>query len=619
MRCRLIILLLLSLPLRASVPPAGLDAVIDDVYSFLSEEGDVDYDDLQERLLSIAEHPINLNRATAEDLSQLGFLSDRQIDDILLYVYRHPMDSLYELRLVGSLRDYEIRDLLPFVCVQPVDNDTVSVRDVFRYARHELTARVDGRYMEDPHRDKQGDPVYAQLRYRFRYKDKVRMGLTVQRPTGVPARDMLYGGYLQLKDIGVLHTLVAGDYQASFGQGLVAASPYHFGKSMYVLNAATQTEGLRYHSSASFEALRGAGATVRLGQWDVSGWYSFLQPNDTLRHHLIGLNTTYRKGGLKIGLTLTENLYSDSVRYYYAKAAYNQRYFRGDNQFAGGVNFRYRIGMADLFGEAAATQNLRHWGWGGITGARLSPLPGLGLVVLYRYYSPWFDNTQGYAFSETSRLNDENGVYAGLDVSMLRHWRFAWYGDLFRFEGVKYGISYAPSWGYDTMGDIGYLPDGDWRTDLRLRARQKGGKETYSLRYSFTWERRNWRLVTRADGNMARSGQGKPTYGYSLTQDVQYSWARVPLTLQVRLQGFRATDWDNRIYCYENDVLYAFSIPALYGLGGEAYVNLRWQVIKQLGLYLRVSEKVYARSWVRSRSLPAATRTDVHLLLRATL
>ncbi len=615
----LIVFLLLSVYAQASLPPADTDAVIEDVYSFLSEEGEVDYDDLQEHLLSIAEHPINLNRATYDDLAQLGFLSDRQIDDILAYIYHHPMDSLYELQLIGSLHDYEIRNLLPFVCAGPAEKDSVSLRDVFRYARHELTARVDGRYLEDPQRNQQNDAAYAQLRYRFRYKDKVRLGFTVQRPTGVPAKDMLYGGYFQLKDIGVLHTFVAGNYQASFGQGLVAASPYHFGKTTYVLNAASRSEGLRYHSSASFESLRGMGTTIRIRQWDISNWYSLTMLNDTLEHQVMGVNVTYRHNNLKIGLTMTENLYSDSVRYYYAKAEYNQHYFRGNNQWIGGLNFRYRIGIADIFGEAAATQNIKQWGYGAIAGARLTPMDDLGLIVLYRYYSPYFDNLQGYAFSETSRLNDENGLYAGVDIGLLPDWRFAWYGDIFRFEGVKYGIAYAPSWGYDTMGDITYLPDTDYRMDWRLRARQKGGKANYSLSYCFTWEQGNWRLTTRADGNIARENKAQPTYGYSLTQDIQYSMPRIPLTLQMRLQGFRATDWDNRIYCYENDVLYAFSIPALYGVGGQAYLNLRWQIIEQLALYLKVSEKVYAPSWVSLQQLPAATRRDIHLLLRAKL
>ena len=107
--------------------------------------------------------------------------------------------------------------------------------------------------------------------------------------------------------------------------------------------------------------------------------------------------------------------------------------------------------------------------------------------------------------------------------------------------------------------------------------------------------------------------------GASVYQDVQYSFSAVPLTLQVRLQGFDARHWNNRIYNYENDVLYGFSVPAVYGQGIRAYLNLRWQIIKQLGMYLRVSETVYSCAWQTAHSLSSATRTDIHLLLRATL
>ena len=55
-------------------------------------------------------------------------------DDILSYVYRHPLDSLYELRLIPSLTDYEIRDMLPFVTitnhltVSPLNGETLDGR-----------------------------------------------------------------------------------------------------------------------------------------------------------------------------------------------------------------------------------------------------------------------------------------------------------------------------------------------------------------------------------------------------------------------------------------------------------------------------------------------------------
>lgn len=247
------------------------------------------------------------------------------------------------------------------------------------------------------------------------------------------------------------------------------------------------------------------------------------------------------------------------------------------------------------------------------------PTQGVGLILLYRYYSPWFDNTSGYAFSETSRLNDENGLYLGAEITRLRHWRWSVYGDVFRFAGVKYSIPYAPSLGYDALLETAFQPNRIWNMNLRLRAREKAKRGTYHARYQFNWSDNGWRLRTQAEANLVCDSTHNLSWGASVYQDVQYSFSSVPLTLQVRLQGFDARHWNNRIYNYENDVLYGFSIPAVYGQGGRAYLNLRWQIIKQLGLYLRVSETVYSRVWQTAHSLSSATRTDIHLLLRATL
>ena len=94
------------------------------------------------------------------------------------------------------------------------------------------------------------------------------------------------------------------------------------------------------------------------------------------------------------------------------------------------------------------------------------------------------------------------------------------------------------------------------------------------------------------------------------------------------MQFFDARDWTNRIYLYEHDVLYAYSIPATYGLGGRFYLCLRWQIIPQLALYFRASETVYAREWyiekypkspITNHQSQIPTRTDLHLLLRAKL
>lgn len=621
-----------------------LDEIIADIYRAATELGETDYEQLQTDLYALHDTPIDLNHTSDEELSQLLFLSSQQIDDILAYANRHPFESVYELKLIPSLADYEIRDLLPFVTITREPSPIQPIpyaREVFHYGKHEVLARVDARNIE--HYDG-SDPVYVQGRYRFDYQRRVTIGLQIKRPTGGYAQDLQYNGFLQLRDFGHVHTLTAGHFQASFGQGLVFAPVFHNGKTAYVNSVGMQTEGLRYYSSADGEGLQGAGATFRW-QWgkqtrlDASALYSIKRANDSTLHHLVGANITFRHKCLQVELTAAENIWSDSIRPY-RDAAYNEHYFRGRNQAVIGASVRYNYGWFDAFGEVATTQNYEltsrpHWGVGVLAGSRFYPASGVTLIALYRYYSPYFDNPLGYAFSETSRLGDENGGYLGFDITRVRRWRFSGYADVFRFSGPKYGIPVYPTIGYDALAETQYIRQ-TWLIGLRLRARQKGEPSTYSARAQFKWSNGMVSLRTTAEANMVNDPSAKEkgllpvNYGYTIYQDVSYRPLN-SLTLTARVQFFDAREWANRIYCYEHDVLYAYSNTAVYGFGGRGYVCLKWQIIRQLALYLRVSETLYARSWYADHhpewpyspksnpQAPVPNRTDIHFLLRATL
>ena len=609
----------------------SLDEIVSDIYNAVSEFSELDYEQLQTDLYAIHEAPIDLNHTSDEELSQLYFLSPQQIDDILAYADRHPFESLYELRLIQSLADYEIRDLLPFVTITESHNqETTQIypREVFADASHELLTRIDARNIEGYEGT---DPIYTQGHYRFDYRRRVTFGAQLRRPAGGAAQDLQWGAYLQLRDITPhLHTLVAGNFQASFGQGLVLAPVFHAGKSRYVTSVGQSTQGLRYYSSVDGEGLHGAGTTLRF-EWskatrlDASVLYSMNRYNDTTPHHLLGANLTFRHKQLELQFTAIENLYSDSI-HPYRNAKYNRHYFRGRNQAVLGASVRYNYGWFDLFGEFATAQNSPHWGLGLIAGSRFYPTSGISLVALYRYYSPWFDNQLGYAFSETSRINDENGGYLGFDITRLSHWRFSGYGDVFYFSGYKYGLGNdTATVGYDAMLEIQYNRNNAWWLSLRARARKKG-TATYSTRATFNWQSGGWSLRTTAEGNIIpkREAINTPvTYGLSVSQDLAYDFTpytlhHTPLSIRLRLQAFDCREWNNRIYLYEHDVLYANSLPATYGLGGRAYLCLQWQIIPQLTLYFRVSETVYTKQWAASHSRPQ-TRTDFHLLFRAKL
>ena len=590
----------------------SFDQVIADIYEQMVEIQEVDYDELQSTLYELAEHPIDLNHTTERELSQLPFLTSLQIDNILLYIHDHPMESTSELLLVKGFKEYEVYNLLPFVTIHSVA-DTPSklyAKEIFTNAHHEVLTRIDARKVENF----TGDPAYIEGKYKFNYANRVQFGATLRRPAGGKAKDLLYGGYIQLNDISIFRTIVAGSYQAHFGQGLVFSGPFHLGKRNYVLQVGQTQEGLKKYTSPNGEGLQGLGTTMVFGdphriEISTSVLYSIQRYNDSTLQHTIGANITFTHNCLKVGITASEKIYSDSIDYYH-NPKYTHRYFHGNRQAVIGLNARYHWQWIDLFGEVAAAQNTQ-WGIGTEIGIRMYPLPTMGIVALYRYYSPTFDNIQGYAFSETSRVHDEHGGYLGIELNMLKAWQFSVYGDVFYFSGIKYGIPYSPSWGYDTYAEARFMPKKKFDMLWQVRLREKAKKSTYSLRYQFNWSFGGWRLRSQADANIVKTNGSALTWGASVFQDVQYTFT-IPLSLTLRMQAFDARVWDNRIYTFENDVLYGFSIPAMYGQGLRAYLNVRYKPLDILTFYLRVSE-----SWYYYRASSSdPTQTDIHLLLR---
>jgi hypothetical protein len=67
-----------------------------------------------------------------------------------------------------------------------------------------------------------------------------------------------------------------------------------------------------------------------------------------------------------------------------------------------------------------------------------------------------------------------------------------------------------------------------------------------------------------------------------------------PLALNLRFQYFETGDYNSRLYAFENDVLYSFSIPPFYDKGIRSYVNVNYDVSKKLTIWVRLARTMYA-------------------------
>ena len=201
-------------------------------------------------------------------------------------------------------------------------------------------------------------------------------------------------------------------------------------------------------------------------------------------------------------------------------------------------------------------------------------------------------------------MRDEHGGYIGVEYNRLKDWQLSAFGDVWKT-------------GFETMVQADFIPQKNYRMHTRFRVKRKDEKDTYSMRWNMVYTFGQWKMKTQADGNLVQA-KGAWTYGWSVLQDVEYRFADVPIVLQLRAQAFDAREWNNRVYIYENDVLYAYSIPFVYGLGGRFWLNARYKINDTFSLYLRVSETVYQHAWAWEHN-KKSTRTDVHALLRVKL
>jgi len=678
----IIVLLLSSYSVSAQDATATTEQLIADIFEQYTAESEetIDYDSFFEDLMFCAQNPINLNQATREQLEKLPFLSDIQIENIISYVYKSgSMQTIYELQLVEGLDMTDIRRMLPFVNAGEAIDQSKKIywQDLLKYGKNELFLRLDKgletkegyQFLpeEDPNsaetnsKNYLGNSLYHSLRYKFHFKDRIQFGFTAEKDAGEQIWGKTHKGYdfysahAQLNNFGKFKTIVLGDFRANFGQGLVLHPEFGMGKSSYVLNVTPHNSGLKKFSSTDeSNFFRGGGATVRLGKFDLSAFYSNkmidgdtlngtfgsiiktgyhrtlaeMSKKHTVNQQIVGGNLTFTFSNFQLGFTAVHTQLDNRLEP--DKTVYNYFYFSGDKQTTAGIHYRMRLKKLNIFGETAMADN---GSMATINGFSFSPLSQVSLVALHRYYSPEYDTFYASSFSETSRINNESGFYLGAEVRPFRKWKLAAYADSYRFAWPKYGID-APSIGKDYLFQADFAPKRNIAMFWRFKFEEKQTNlsttgavmpvvvplQKTSLRYQLNYSYGNFSFKNVLEGNLSRQGDASWTYGVIASQDVSYAFQTLPLKIDFRYQFFDAVDYENRFYSYEKDVLYAFSIPMYFGLGNRYYLNLKYELNRNLSLWFKIAQTVYAddRESLSSgnETIPGNRKTDMRLLLK---
>jgi hypothetical protein len=498
-----------------------------------------------------------------------------------------------------------------------------------------------------------GSPDAVALRYRVSHAHDFSLGFTAEKDAGEPLAwrpgqnqfgpDFLSAHFV-LHEQGRLKTLALGDYQLQFGQGLLLSSGLAQGKGAETItNLRRPSLGVRpYAALLENTFFRGAAATYRLApRWEATAFASRKNidanarlATDSLAQFeefsssllVTGLHRTATEianrqrlaetvggghlgylsadGNLALGLTAVGTHYGAAFQK--RDEPYNRYEFSGQNNLAFGAHYSYGWRNLLLFGESGHS---RGGGLGTVNGLLASLGPSVDASVLVRHYDADFHTLYGNALGENTRNINESGFYLGLKVRPLARWEVSAYFDQFRFPWLRYRVS-APGQGQDALLRVAFMPTKTSLLYLQYRARLKpldlpasltgralplpGQQLRHSLLlYADVQPTARLGLRTRLQATYLRADDRQPwRRGFVLSQDATVQLAS-RVSLAARYAVFDTDDYDTRQYMFEQDVLYAISVPALYGQGTRAYAIFQAILNQHFTLWLRYTDTRY--------------------------
>lgn len=622
-----------------------------------SEEGEL----IQEQLEELADTKINLNTATREELEQLFFLSERQIEEIVEYVYRYgPVRSLAELAMIESIDAQQRQLLQAFLYIDmPRQRNFPSLDTILRNGRNEIMAT-----MKIPFYNRKGDrngylgPKYKHwTRYMFSYGKYVKAGITLAQDAGEPffAHRNSWGydycsPYLLVRNLGRIKAIAIGRYRLKFGMGLVMNRDLIMGKTTMLSSIGYNANVLKAHSSRTdARYLQGAAATIALDRnLDLTLFLSSRRIDATLtkdstgiatlltsglhrteselnrKHNAIqstgGANLSFRKNGFRAGLTalavaLDKPLKPDT------RQVFRYHYPAGKNFWNVSADYGYIAHRINFHGETA-TGNSGNMAT--INRIVLMPSAAWELSAIQRFYSYRYNALLSGSFSDAGRVQNENGLLVGVNCRPMDKLSFMAYTDYAYHAWPLYG-STAASHAWDHLLAAGY-EKGKVRinTRYRLRRRQRDSSNADNIltwkteqraRISATVSSQPWQWDCQAD--FSHTQHDASSSGWMVTQRLAYSRKR--WRADASIAYFHTDDYDSRLYAYERSVLYDFCFPVFSGKGLRWTMNLRADFSDRLMACMKISStKYFDRNSISTglQQIDQSSKTDLDLQLR---
>ena len=569
-----------------------------------------------EKLYELLETPVRINSAEKDEISRLFFLSDFQAGTLSDHISTSGrIVSVYEIANIPGFDRETALMILPFISLEEVPDKHVS----HYYWKNTILTNISWK-PDDDDASYPGSPIKILTKYKFN-AGGFSGGFIAEKDageellTGDPPLPDLLCGHFAWNGKGVIRRIIIGDYSARFGQGTNINTGLHTALSMHAPGYMSARSEIRpYTSTDENNFFRGAGVDFSFRKIEASLLYSgnsidatlvqvpgseyirsfytsgihntssSLLKKDAVTDIMFGFNLSYNFKNIRLGTTWSEESFSLPV-----KTEENEPEkifgFSGRNNSLYSIYYNSLIKRILLYGEFTADKRL---GYAVLQGMTIRPSDRLNLNLLYRHYDEKFFSFHGNGPGGTSTTGGNKSILGSFIFEAAKHLFISGGCDIQEFPWLRYRTR-SPSYRIKREIRIRYSPtekllaegayyynlstsDNDEKTKIPGLKEQTTRSYSSTVRYSLY---DNLTLGTRFYFKISNQAENK---GMLMLQEINYRFIGIPLTLWARYSLFNTDDWDTRIYTYENDLLYSFSIPALYGRGSRNYLMAEWKI-----------------------------------------
>jgi hypothetical protein len=203
------------------------------------------------------------------------------------------------------------------------------------------------------------------------------------------------------------------------------------------------------------------------------------------------------------------------------------------------------------------------------------------------------------------------------------------YSDLYRSDWINFSTA-APALGWDIFAQANFVLSKKTEFYIRYKNEEKEQKfkvseryvnlpeKTQKIRFHFQYKPTE-KLTLKTRFELAGYKGLEKENGFIIFQDIQFEPQKIPATLSARVAWFSTDSYNSRIYAYENDLLYSFSIPAYYGKGFRTYLNLKLKISEKLDLWVKAANtKWNDRNIISSgyNEIQGSNKTELKFQLR---